>query len=178
MAGVLLLLLSSVSAPRHPVVAQPAAQREIHLSTKKRKKGATQNVRRPSALRTPRWQIVAAIAAILIAYAALRLPGISVPLDRLAAFVAAATTPADPVFIMGSEPQILFYAERRSPSTFLMIYPLTSTYPRYKEFQETVWREIQKTPPKLILDAAAIPTSILWDESADLDIMDHLRACQ
>jgi hypothetical protein len=57
-----------------------------------------------------------------------------------------------------------------------MLYPLTSTYPRYKEFQEMVWHEIQKTPPKLILDAAAIPTSILWDETADLDIMDRLNS--
>jgi hypothetical protein len=95
----------------------------------------------------------------------------------VATYVAGATAPSDPVFIIGSEPQILFYARRRSSSSFLMAYPLTASYPRYKEFQKTVWSEIEKTPPKLIIKVADIHYSFLWDGIADLDIMrrlDHL----
>jgi hypothetical protein len=94
----------------------------------------------------------------------------------LAAFVAQATLPVDPVFIMGSEPQILFCAKRRSPSSFLMFYPLMASYTRYKEFQETVWSEIQRTPPKYVLDMVNIPTSFLWDGQADIDIVNRLNA--
>jgi hypothetical protein len=93
----------------------------------------------------------------------------------VASYVAGTTTPADPIFIIGSEPQILFYARRRSSSSFLMAYPLTASYPRYKEFQKTVWDEIEKTPPKLIIKVANIHYSFLWDGIADLDIMRRLN---
>lgn len=92
----------------------------------------------------------------------------------LAAFVAAESSRADPVFIIGSEPEILFYSQRRSPSSFLMMYPLTAEYPRYREFQQTVWREIQASPPKFILKVDNLPSSILWDKIADLDILRRL----
>jgi len=95
----------------------------------------------------------------------------------VASYVAETTAPEDPVFIIGSEPQILFYARRRSSSSFLMAYPLMASYPRYKEFQKTVWSEIERTPPKLIIKVANIHYSLLWDGIADLDIMrrlDHL----
>jgi hypothetical protein len=92
----------------------------------------------------------------------------------LAAFVAAATVPGDPVFIVGSEPQILFYARRSSTASFLLFYPLMASHPRYKEFQETTWKEIQRTPPKYVLAMVSIPTSFLWDGKADPEIVRRL----
>jgi MFS family permease len=93
----------------------------------------------------------------------------------LAAFIAAHTTPADKVFVVGSEPQILFYARRQSPSSFLMLYPLTSTYPRYHEFQETVLSQIQRDPPQYILSLVNIPWSYLWDGMADMDFLVRMQ---
>ena len=92
----------------------------------------------------------------------------------VAAYVAGITAPADPILIIGSEPQILFYAKRRSSSSFLMDYPLTASYPRYKEFQKTVWSEVEKTPPKVIIKVVNIHYSFRWDGIADLDIMRRL----
>ncbi len=89
----------------------------------------------------------------------------------LASYIAGATEPTDAVLVIGSEPQILFRARRWSSSSFVMFYPLMSRgYPRHKEFQETVWNEVQRTPPKYILAMAYIPTSFLWDGVADIDI--------
>jgi hypothetical protein len=93
---------------------------------------------------------------------------------QVAAYVAESTSPSDKVFIVGSEPEILFYARRQSPSSFLMMYPLTSSYPRYKEFQETVWNDLQKAPPRFILKAANISSSFAPDGIADVAIFDRL----
>jgi hypothetical protein len=90
---------------------------------------------------------------------------------KLADYLASQTAPSDGIFIMGSEPQILFYAERRSPSAFVMLYPLTSSYRRYMEFQDRAWNEIQQSPPRFILTMANIPASILWDGIADLRLV-------
>jgi hypothetical protein len=94
----------------------------------------------------------------------------------IAEYLAENTQPSDPVFIAGSEPQILFYAQRRSPSVFLMLYPLMTTHPRYREFQQTMIGELQRNPPKYIVALLNIPTSILWDQAADPEIMRVIRS--
>jgi len=92
----------------------------------------------------------------------------------VADFIASRTSPDDRVLIEGSEPQILFYAQRRSPTAFLMMYPLTITHPHYREFQERMMAEIEACPPKYIVAMVDIPYSLAWDESADLQIMRFL----
>ena len=94
----------------------------------------------------------------------------------VADFIAARTRPSDLVLIEGSEPQILFYANRRSPSAFVMIYPLMTTHPRYQEFQRQMMQEIEQRPPKYIAAAANIPESFAWDEAAEPQIIDFLDA--
>jgi hypothetical protein len=92
----------------------------------------------------------------------------------LAEYIAKSTTPADPVFIVGSEPQILFYSERSSPSSFLTFYPLMASYERYREFQDKLWNEVHRTPPKYILYMVKVPTSFAWDRQADVQIMERI----
>ena len=94
---------------------------------------------------------------------------------ELAAFVSSETAPDDPILIVGSEPQILFYAQRRSSSLFLMIYPLLNTHSRYKEFQRTMLEDIRKSPPKCIIAVMNVPYSLLWDNRADLDAIHNLE---
>jgi Dolichyl-phosphate-mannose-protein mannosyltransferase len=94
----------------------------------------------------------------------------------VADYIARNTQPTDPVFIVGSEPEILFYAKRRSPSSFLMIYPLMTTHPRYKELQHQMLAEVTQNPPKYIVAILHIPTSFMWDQAADPEIMRSLDA--
>lgn len=93
------------------------------------------------------------------------------PESRIVAeFIAQRTEPDDQVFIFGSEAQILFYAQRKSVTSYVLIYPLMSTaYPRHKEFQESTWEDIENNPPKYIL-VVDLPSSLLWDGKADMSI--------
>ena len=93
----------------------------------------------------------------------------------IADFIAVATSADDRVLILGSEPEILFYAQRRSPTPFVMIYPLTSVHDRYKEFQETLREDVQKTPPKYVVDVSKIGSSIAWDGVGNVELLRNLR---
>jgi hypothetical protein len=73
----------------------------------------------------------------------------------------------DTIFIYGSEAQILFYSQRESATSFALIYPLMSSYPRYKEFQKNAWKEIIQNSPKYII-STNIAQSFLYDGEADL----------
>lgn len=93
---------------------------------------------------------------------------------EIASYIASHSVAGDRVFIFGSEPQILFYAQRQSATPFAMMYPLTFVHPRYREFQQRVWRDISLDPPKFIL-IVKIPYSLAWDGKADLSaFLSHL----
>lgn len=94
----------------------------------------------------------------------------------VADYLASRTTPDDFVWIAGSEPQILFYARRRSPSPFLMIYPLLTPHSRYIEFQHQMMAEVTARRPKYILSITGIPQTLVLDEDADAQILRFLDA--
>jgi 4-amino-4-deoxy-L-arabinose transferase-like glycosyltransferase len=72
--------------------------------------------------------------------------------SRLAAdFVAALTTPADEVFVYGSEPQVLYYSQRRSASRYLILYGLTLPLPRAAAQQREAIEEIRERAPRVIV---------------------------
>ena len=93
--------------------------------------------------------------------------------EELAAYLASRTAPQDRIFIFGSEPQILLEAGRRSATPMIMAYPLTRVFPRYLEFQERVWRDVEANRPAYIV-LVNIPTSTLWDGKARLEILQKL----
>jgi len=90
--------------------------------------------------------------------------------EDLAAFLAAGTSKEDTIFIVGSEAQIFVLSQRQSSSSFALIYPLMSEYPRYQEFQRKAWEEVKSRRPKYII-IVRIPVSLLWDGKADLWIV-------
>jgi hypothetical protein len=90
--------------------------------------------------------------------------------EDLADFLAERTSKEDSIFIMGSEAQIFLLSQRQSSSSFALIYPLMSEYPRYQEFQRKVWEEVKSGRPKYII-IVRIPVSLLWDGKADLWII-------
>ncbi len=93
----------------------------------------------------------------------------------LADYIAEHTAPSDKILVVGSEPQILFYAQRPSASRFVMLYPLMTDHARYREFQETLWGEAQQTKPKYVVAVLHLPFSLGWDQKADIGVMHKLE---
>ena len=86
------------------------------------------------------------------------------------------TRPEDQVLIAGSEPQILFYAERRSANPFIMIYPYTRGG-RAREFQDRLMQQLRRDPPAYILlvkGSASLP-SLLWDGKTDISFLAEIE---
>jgi len=90
--------------------------------------------------------------------------------EDLAEFLAERTSKEDTIFIIGSEPQIFLLSQRQSSTSFAIIYPLMSEFPRYQEFQRKAWEEVKKSKPKYII-IVRLPSSLLWDGKADLWII-------
>jgi hypothetical protein len=65
--------------------------------------------------------------------------------------VAALTSPEDRVFIAGSEPQILYYAKRRSPTRFVVMYPAMIPTPVAGDYQREIVDALQQSAPKVIV---------------------------
>ena len=63
------------------------------------------------------------------------------------------TMPQDRIAMLGSETQILFYAQRRSASRFVNAYFLTANHPRNREMQREMIRDIERERPKYIVFA-------------------------
>jgi hypothetical protein len=59
----------------------------------------------------------------------------------------------EPLFVAGSEPQILFYSKRMSLSRFDIMYPLTMPTPFMKRYQDEVKEALRKSPPKVAVFA-------------------------
>lgn len=59
----------------------------------------------------------------------------------------------DYVFVAGSEPQILYYAKRKSPTRFVTMFPLMYPTPAAVGFQQEAIRDLETKPPKLIVVA-------------------------
>jgi hypothetical protein len=69
--------------------------------------------------------------------------------------VAERTRPGDPVFVAGSEPQILFHAKRRSSTRFVIAYPLTLPTRYQPAFQQEVLDALRRDPPEVVVWAAS-----------------------
>lgn len=65
--------------------------------------------------------------------------------------VAELTTPQDRVFVGGSEPEILSYAQRFSSTRFVITAPLMIPSPVAAGYQDEVIRELTEKPPALIV---------------------------
>jgi hypothetical protein len=61
------------------------------------------------------------------------------------------SSPGDFVFVAGSEPQILYYAQRFTPTRFTTLYPLTIPSPAALGYQQEAIKDLEKNPPALIV---------------------------
>lgn len=76
------------------------------------------------------------------------------------AWLAAHSEPDDSIFIFGSEPQILFYAQRRSATRYMFVYPLHAPFGRVVERQREALREVREARPRYVV-ACFLRTSLL-----------------
>jgi len=94
----------------------------------------------------------------------------------VASRVAELSTADDRVFVAGSEPQILFYAHRRSPTRFLTVYPLMIPTSMAVAYQREAIQNLTMQPPKLVVFCTT-PNSWLRQPAtppAFLDFLDSL----
>src|SRR5207249_2173133 len=91
----------------------------------------------------------------------------------VAAYLRERVRPDERIFVYGSEPEIPFLAGRRDVNPFGMVYPLTWTWPRHREFQERVWAGIVRWRPIYIV-IARNPWSLVRSPSSDPFFEEHL----
>src|SRR5262249_33125155 len=70
---------------------------------------------------------------------------------EIAAHIAADSSPEDRVAVLGSEPEIYFYARRRSATGFIYMYGLMENQPYAHTMQETAIREIEASAPRYVV---------------------------
>ena len=88
-------------------------------------------------------------------------------------FIAEHSAADDTVFILGSEPHILYYANRKSASRYIFVYPLTGPFPDVRQRQQVALREIMDSKPRFIITVSE-PGSFLADPAAPTDLTDAL----
>ena len=89
-------------------------------------------------------------------------------------FLASHSGPRDRIFVYGSEPQILFYAQRESASRYICVYALNLPFDEARDRQLEVLEELAKGPPRLIV-ATFQQTSHLESPSTPQELRDGLR---
>jgi hypothetical protein len=94
---------------------------------------------------------------------------------EIARYIREHTDESDTVAILGSEPQILFYADRRAPTGHMYMYEMTEVHPNARELQEKSIAGVEKAGPKYIVDCA-VPTSWLLRPGSETMIVDWADA--
>jgi len=77
----------------------------------------------------------------------------------IGAYIRAHTTPGDRIAVLGSEPEIYFYAGRRSATEFIYMYPLLEAQPFALAMQHSMCREIRDAEPRFIV---AVNVTASW----------------
>src|SRR5262245_51492220 len=93
----------------------------------------------------------------------------------IAEHVAARSGPSDRVLVVGSEPQILYLAGRRSATRYILFYPLTGPYPDALERQREALREVEQSEPLYVV-WVQVDASLLVGELHERWILDELWA--
>jgi hypothetical protein len=92
----------------------------------------------------------------------------------VAARVAQLTSSQDTVFVAGSEPQILYYAHRQSPTRFVITYPLMIPSLVAQKYQLEAISDLTKRPPRLVV---MVQDSASWlaQPASPTDLLEFLR---
>lgn len=66
-------------------------------------------------------------------------------------FLASNSKEDDRIMVLGSEPQIYFYAQRRSATGYIYMYDLVFDHPNVKRMQSEMFHEVEKADPKYLV---------------------------
>jgi hypothetical protein len=75
------------------------------------------------------------------------------------------TAPGDRIAVIGSEPQIYFYAGRRSATGYIYTYPLMELQPYATAMQQQMIREIENAAPRYLVFVRASSSWLVRDNS-------------
>jgi hypothetical protein len=70
---------------------------------------------------------------------------------QIAEYIRAQSNPADTIAVLGSEPQIYFYSQRRSATGYIYTYPLMEPQPYAHQMQEEMIHEIDAGRPRFLV---------------------------
>ena len=70
---------------------------------------------------------------------------------RVAAYIRDHTATGEQIAVLGSEPEICFYARRRSATAYLYMYPLTESQPYARTMQQEMSREVAGERPEYVV---------------------------
>ena len=87
---------------------------------------------------------------------------------EVANFINQKAGPNDEIAILGSEPQIYFYARRKSATGYLYMYPLMEKHGQAHLMQEKMIRKIENSQPKFIVLVDAALSWLMRPDSSQL----------
>src|SRR6185436_9668834 len=70
---------------------------------------------------------------------------------EIAKYIKAHSTKDETIVVLGSEPEIYFYADRRSATGYIYMYSLTESQPYAAAMQDQMIREIEATKPAYVV---------------------------
>lgn len=73
------------------------------------------------------------------------------PYRQIAHYIQTQTSADDKIMVLGSEPQVYFYANRRAASGYIYMYPLMERHPFASEMQKSMINEIIANQPKVLV---------------------------
>ena len=93
----------------------------------------------------------------------------------IARYIEQNTRPDQRIAVIGSEPQIYFYAHRHSSTSQIYTYPLMEPQPFARKMQEETIREIEQNPPEFLV-SVSISTSWLAKPGSSPLLLDWVNA--
>jgi 4-amino-4-deoxy-L-arabinose transferase-like glycosyltransferase len=85
--------------------------------------------------------------------------------QEIANYIGARTNADDRIAVLGSEPEILFHAGRRSATGYIYMYPLVECQPYAARMQDEMIREIEAAGPKYLVLVKVDPSWLVRCES-------------
>ena len=70
---------------------------------------------------------------------------------KIGEYLRAESTPSDTIAVLGSEPQIYFYAQRPSATGYIYTYSLMEPQPYARQMQREMIHEIETARPKFLV---------------------------
>jgi hypothetical protein len=84
---------------------------------------------------------------------------------RIADFVRSQSAAGDTIAVLGSEPEIYFYADRRSATGYVYMYPLMEPQPFASTMQKEMISEIQAARPNVLVYVDCVTSWIPFPKS-------------